>query len=92
VDFLLGIRKCSQGLRALDARAPRLLGRPNSHCVLICPPTRARTWDLILKRDLLYQLSYERKCARVAVCATYHVGNEAEKWFPFAVNDLRKIV
>ena len=27
---------------------------------VFCPPTRARTWDLILKRDLLYQLSYGR--------------------------------
>ena len=25
---------------------------------LSCAPTRDRTWDLILKRDLLYQLSY----------------------------------
>ena len=28
---------------------------------VFCPPTRDRTWDLILKRDLLYQLSYGRK-------------------------------
>ena len=25
-----------------------------------CPPTRDRTWDRLLKRQLLYQLSYGR--------------------------------
>ena len=27
----------------------------------LCAPSRDRTYDLILKRDLLYQLSYGRK-------------------------------
>ncbi len=27
---------------------------------LICAPTRDRTWDLLLKRELLYRLSYRR--------------------------------
>ena len=31
-------------------------------CAFPSPPSRARTYDLILKRDLLYQLSYGRKC------------------------------
>ncbi len=26
----------------------------------LCAPTRIRTWDRLLKRELLYQLSYER--------------------------------
>jgi hypothetical protein len=26
-----------------------------------CPPTRIRTWDRLLKRQLLYQLSYGRE-------------------------------
>ena len=30
----------------------------NSDEVSICAPTRGRTWDLLLKRELLYQLSY----------------------------------
>src|SRR3990167_7367320 len=28
---------------------------------LLCGPPRGRTWDILLKRELLYQLSYGRK-------------------------------
>ena len=28
---------------------------------MLCAPTRDRTWDILLKRELLYQLSYGRK-------------------------------
>jgi hypothetical protein len=36
-----------------------------------CPPTRARTWDRLLKRELLYQLSYRRliKCKSIFCAA-----------------------
>ncbi len=33
----------------------------SSNFTLLCAPSRDRTYDLILKRDLLYQLSYGRK-------------------------------
>ncbi len=31
------------------------------------PPTRDRTWDLLLKRELLYQLSYGRDYYRITI-------------------------
>ena len=34
------------------------LGRPN--CFALCPPGRNRTYDRLLKRELLYRLSYGR--------------------------------
>ena len=38
---------------------------------LACAPSRDRTYDLILKRDLLYQLSYGR-------LVTKYIGNKAK--------------
>jgi hypothetical protein len=60
------LRECSQGFLALFAHLPGVLGR--------CAPTRARTWDPLLKRQLLYQLSYGRevrlKQSRPRICYT----------------------
>ncbi len=54
----LFFEKISHGLRSLLESAPRFLrGR---HSLRSCPPTRDRTWDLLLKRELLYRLSYGR--------------------------------
>jgi hypothetical protein len=33
---------------------------PDTGAFCCCPPSRARTYDRLLKRELLYQLSYGR--------------------------------
>jgi hypothetical protein len=55
---------------------------------LICPPTRDRTWDLLLKRELLYRLSYRRICPSACVpllnkgrqCGAVSTPTVAEAW------------
>ncbi len=41
-------------------RLARLPISPLARSLSEGPPTRDRTWDLLLKRELLYQLSYGR--------------------------------
>ena len=41
-------------------------------CQHLCPPTRDRTWDPLLKRQLLYQLSYGRTKAQKSDYTTIH--------------------
>ena len=51
----------AQPFRFLHAsKAVCLLGRTKFHFVQFCPPGRNRTCDPLLKRELLYQLSYGR--------------------------------
>ena len=49
-------------IRDLKSREPlnAHVGSTPTSGTKICPPTRIRTWDLLLKREQLYQLSYGR--------------------------------
>ncbi len=40
--------------------AVRNILKRDPHYRFLCPPSRARTYDRLLKRQLLYQLSYGR--------------------------------
>lgn len=54
----------SHGLASLRDIVPARTRKEKQHAgavFLSCAPTRNRTWDRLLKRELLYRLSYGRK-------------------------------